>query len=197
MTDVRLTALRSALTDRSADYRAVVARSNEDRQAFIAAEDTQVEAETAQQVINLSALRVQQVTHVKIANLVTRCLAAIFDDPYSFELHFRQNRGRTEATIKLLKDGFERDDPLSQVGGGVNDVAAFALRLSALVLQRPPLRRVMVLDEPFRGLRGKVYRERVRGLLQSLAAELGVQLVVCCDHESYPQFLMGRVVEIG
>lgn len=197
MPDQRLVSYRRALTDRLADYRSAVTQQSNDRQAYIAAEDRQVEADTAQQIITLVSLQIQAVIHKKVANLVTRCLAAIFDDPYTFELEFRKNRGRTECNIKLSRDGNERDDPLSQVGGGVNDVVAFALRLSALILQRPPLRRLLILDEPFKGLRGRIYRERVRGLLDALANELGVQFVLCVDIESYPQFCLGRVIEIG
>jgi len=139
-------------------------------------------AEEAQRIVQEIAQRVQQIAHDHIARVVSKCLETIFDEPYKFILNFERKRGRTEANLIFERDG-ESVDPLSASGGGVVDVAAFALRLSCLILSKPPLRRFLALDEPFKfvaklGPEGEEYRERIRQLLEELSKELDVQFLM-------------------
>ena len=53
------------------------------------------------------------------------------------------------------------------------------------------------MDEPFSRIRGQENRRRMRGLVESLAADFGVQFVICIDATVYPEFLLGTVIEIG
>lgn len=76
----------------------------------------------------------------------------------------------------FIRDGQEID-PMSASGGGVIDVAAFALRLACLLLATPRPRRLLVLDEPFRFVSAK-YRPKIRALLLQLSEELGVQIIL-------------------
>jgi ABC-type Mn2+/Zn2+ transport system ATPase subunit len=85
---------------------------------------------------------------------------------------------------------------MEQAGIGQVEVAAFALRLASILLQRPPVRKLLVLDEPFKSIRGKHYKKRVRGLLLMLAERYGVQLILCADVEAYPELMLGSVVEV-
>ena len=148
-------------------------------------------AEEAQGLAQQIAAQVQQKAHDRIAGVVTRSLQAVFDDPYEFVIRFEQKRGRTEARMVFMRDGKEID-PLTASGGGVVDVAAFALRLSCLMLARPPLRRLLVLDEPFRFVSANL-RGRLRGLLESLSTELGVQIIMV-THQT--ELTTGTVVEL-
>ena len=91
----------------------------------------------------------------------------------------------------FTKGGVEVD-PMTASGGGVVDVAAFALRLSALALQRPPLRRTLILDEPFKFL-SEEYRSRVVDLLDLLSSEMGVQFIMVTHLK---EFEVGKVVNI-
>lgn len=133
---------------------------------------------------------IQNQAHERISKIVTKCLA-IFDDPYEFRIIFSRARGRTEARLVFERDGLEVD-PVEGSGLGVVDVAAFALRVACLVLRRPVLRRVLVLDEPFRFVSVE-YRPRVRSLLETLSRELGVQFVVV-THD--PQLRAGTVLSL-
>jgi len=148
--------------------------------------------EEAQALAQLVAQQIQSQAHSQIADTVTKCLEAVFDEPYIFKIQFERKRGKTEARLVFERDGLEVD-PLTASGGGVVDVAAFALRLSCLLLARPPVRRLLCLDEPFRfvsvGLRG-----RVRVLLENLADEMGVQILMV-THD--PQLRAGKVLKIG
>ena len=186
---------RRSLNTNLALYEAAVIQHAEDRRTLVQAEDKQAETEQAQLILQQAAQIVQQEAHVAISNVVTRCLA-LFDDPYTFHIDFERKRGKTEANLKFIREGMELDDPLEQAGGGCVELAAFALRLACLILQRPPLRRIIVADEPFKCIRGKQNRDRIRDMLVSLSKELEVQFLLCVDHEAYPQFILGSVVEV-
>lgn len=150
--------------------------------------------EQARAVLQAVAKRVQEKAHKQIQAVVSRCLAAVFDNPYTFEIRFEKKRGRTEARPVFVRDGHEYD-PEDGVGGGVLDVAAFGLRVAEVLMQRPAVRRLLILDEPFKfpSLR-KGYRERVRDLLVTLADELDFQIVIV-THD--PTFEVGWVVDLG
>lgn len=148
--------------------------------------------ERAQIVVQEVAAAVQQQAHRSLASVVTRCLEAVFDDPYEFRVDFVKRRGRTEAVLSFGRNG-TTVDPMTASGGGVVDVAAFALRLACLMLSRPRKRRLMVLDEPFRFV-SRDLRPRVKKLLETLAEEMGVQFVVV-THD--PVLTVGKMVELS
>lgn len=168
------------------------------RSAYLKAENALSAAEEAQKFVQALAQQIQAQVHKRIASVVTKCLEEVFlDDPYEFLIEFQQKRGRTEATLQLRRGKILLTDPLNEAGGGVIDVAAFALRLACLVLERPRKRLLLVLDEPFTKIRGKGNRQRMRGLVEMLSKEFGVQFIICIDHDAYPEFLLGDVVEIN
>jgi len=150
--------------------------------------------EEAQRIAQSVAQAIQQTVHRRIADVVSRCLLAVFDEPYSFKIEFDRKRGKTEAVMVFERGGAKLDDPLNEIGGGVVDVAAFALRLACLLLKRPAGRRMLVLDEPFKCLRGGQNRARTRVMLERLSEELGLQLLICTD---IPEYRLGTVVELG
>lgn len=145
----------------------------------------------AQVLFQKAAAIIQKEVHQKISTLVTRCMKAIFEENFEFIINFEQKRGKTEAQLIIKKDGNE-EDPLCGSGGEL-DVASFALRLSALLLQQPPLRRILILDEPFRCV-DAVKRPRLRKLLEALSSELNIQIVMI-THD--PTFQLGKVITIG
>lgn len=146
----------------------------------------------AQKIIQDVAQSVQEQVHYQIASVVTRCLEAVFgEDAYQFEIRFEQKRGKTEAQLLLTRNGMEID-PMKAAGGGVVDVTAFALRVVALMLQRPPIRKFLSLDEPCKHL-SKQYRPRFRQLLETLSEEMGIQIVMVTHSEEYAT---GKVIQI-
>ena len=148
-------------------------------------------AKRAQEVTQQIAQHTQATAHANIAGTVSRCLAAVFDDPYEFTIDFERKRGRTEARLGLRRGGL-CVDPLTAAGGGVIDVAAFALRLTALVLTHPQRRRLLILDEPFRFV-SREYRPRISAMLNTLAEELGVQFIMVTH---IPELVTGVVLEL-
>lgn len=188
--------LRVRIDGALAEYRHAKANVKEERQALAKAKSEVKDIEQAQKILQQVAQSVQQSAHEQISHVVTRCLKAIFgDDAYEFAIRFEQKRGKTEARLVFIRDGVEFD-PTYDIGDGVLEVASFALRLSALLLNRPPLRRLIILDEPFKNIRGKKYRERIRDLVVQLAEELDFQFIINIDVDAYPEFELERVIEL-
>ncbi len=192
-----MTKYRSKIDQYLADYRLASSTLSFEQQEWIKCQDDETNALEAQEIIQSVALRVQQEAHDKIASVVTECLEAVFDDAYEFEIRFERKRGRTEAQLVFVRGDLVLTDPINEAGGGVIDVAAFALRLACLVLQKPIRRRLLVLDEPFSRIRGEQNRQRMRGLLESFSEDFDVQMIINIDADSFPQFLLGTVVEVG
>jgi len=151
----------------------------------------------AKDIVLTIAEGIQAQVHKQVANLVTRCLQAVFGSEYRFDLIFEKKRGRSSARFVLTKEGQEYDDLLNEVGGGVVDVVSFGLRLSCVLLARPERRRLLVLDEPFKNLRGIEYRRRLRRMLKELSERLDFQFIINVDHQAYPEFVLGKVIEVG
>lgn len=191
---MNLEQVRTKVNRLLSDYKHAVKQVKEERVLLYRADDAVTYTEEAQRIVQHVAQAVQQKAHKRIASVVTRCLETVFDDPYEFRIEFERKRGRTEASIVFLRNGHTIRDLQGAVGGGVVAVAAFALRLACMVLSRPAVRRLVVLDEPFSHVHSPVYRERVKNMLETLSTEMDVQFVMVTgitDLES------GTVVEIG
>jgi len=145
--------------------------------ALIKAEDALSNADEALDIAQQISKNLQEHIHGQIAAVVTRCLESVFPDrPYEFKLTFERKRNKTECSLSFVRNGIEVD-PTTASGGGVVDVASFALRLAALLLSRPEKRRLVVLDEPFKFVSGG-YRDNVREMMETLAEEMGVQFIM-------------------
>ena len=137
------------------------------------------------------AQQVQESAHAQISGVVSRCLEAIFDEPYEFKIKFERKRGRTEAELVFCRDGMEID-PLDASGGGVVDVAAFALRVACLQLTSPGKRGLLVLDEPFKFV-SQEYRGRIQSLLEILTKEMKIQIIMVSHIE---ELKTGKLLEL-
>lgn len=190
MTDT--TQIRKRLDTALAQQKLAVAIAEKEATALAEATTAVADTTAAQHIIQQVAQAVQQEVHSRIAGVVTSCMSAVFDEPYAFDIRFERKRGRTEARLLFTRNGMEID-PLTASGGGVVDVAAFALRLACLALSNPPVRKVLIMDEPFRFVSAG-YRHRVRALIEQLSEEMGVQFVIVTHIISLE---IGEIVEIG
>ena len=164
-----------------------------ERAAMQEAKQDQQDALEAQRILQQIAQTIQQEAHKRIAEIVTKCLRSIFEeDAYEFKINFLRKRGRTEARLVFVRDGHEID-PRRAAGGGVVDVAAFALRIACLILSRPPVRRLIVADEPFKHLSAE-YRPRIASMIERLASDLKVQFVIVTHS---PELAVGKTIRIG
>lgn len=183
---------RSIVDDKLAEARAAKEAYLLEWDRLTTAEDVLTNTQEAQKVLQMVAQAVQQQAHERISGVVTRCLQAVFpDDPYEFKIVFEQKRNRTEARLVFLRAGHEVD-PLTASGGGAVDVAAFALRVSCIMLSQPPVRKVLFMDEPFRFVSVR-YRERVKAMLEALSKDLKMQFVYSTHME---ELKTGNVVQL-
>lgn len=158
-------------------------------ESLSAVSQKEVDVAEALSFVQQVAQTVQQQVHNQIANVVSHCLSAVFDEPYKFCILFERKRNRTEARLVFERNGIEVD-PLTASGGGVVDVAAFALRLSCMMLHKPVLRKILIMDEPFKFV-SENYQDRVRILLETL---MGVQFIMVTH---IPRLKCGSVIEIA
>lgn len=182
---------RSVVDHLLAERRTIKSRLKTERKSLIVVKERRQALLEAQTLCQAVATQIQTQAHKRIAELVTSCLA-IFEEPYEFKIDFKRARGKTEAILRFERDGVFVD-PLTASGGGVVDVAAFALRLACLVLRKPPLRRLLVLDEPAKHLSAE-YRPKFRAILERLSEELNVQIILV-THDR--RLRIGKVFEIG
>lgn len=148
----------------------------EEQESLIEARQKVKDAEESQRILQEIGQVSMERCHSKIADVVTTCLKSVFGpSTYDFKIIFEQKRGKTEARLVFLKHGYEHN-PLTESGGGCADIAGLALRLACLVLSRPQKRRVLILDEPFKGI-SPSYRPLVAPLLEELAERMNCQFI--------------------
>lgn len=175
-----------------ADYRHARFCVAADRAAVQTTRQTLADVTEARTVVQAVAKSVQQAVHDRVAGVVTRCLMAVFGEAgYEFRIVFETKRGKTDARFVFVRDGKEFD-PRDGVGGGVLDLAAFALRLTAIVVKRPRRRRLLVCDEPFKHLSVK-YRPAARELLEALADEMDFQVIQITHSE---ELACGKIIRL-
>jgi len=150
-----------------------------------------VHTKEAQKIVQQVAATIQSEAHKRIASVVSRCLKAVFDRPYRFKITFEKRRGKTDAVLSFCRGEVEVD-PSTAAGGSVVDVAGFALRVACLILARPKLRPLLVLDEPFKHL-DELNQMRVRSMLEVLSDEMKIQFILVTHSQNLEA---GKVVKI-
>lgn len=184
--------LHSASRKALFEYNAARLHAKSERRVLADSKKRLADAKTAQLVLQTVAAAVQTKAHAQVSAVVTRCIQTVFPDAgYSFRIKFERKRGKTEAKLVFVKCGTEID-PTSADSGGVTQVAAFGLRLAALLLATPRKRKLLVLDEPFSCVSAG-HRPRLASLLEALSAEMGVQIILV-THD--PELRVGKVIEV-
>lgn len=184
--------MRRKLNKLLSEHALLTRQVEEEKKLLTEAESHVIHVQEAQQILQGLAEGIQNLANTKIAEIVTRCLQAIFGDEYEFRIRFEKKRNRTEATLYLSNSLGQEIDPISSVGGGIIDVLSFAIRLACLTLTRPQRHKLLILDEPFRFV-SKTYRPAIRELLKQLSRELDVQIVMVTHSE---EFMIGKVIDM-
>jgi DNA repair exonuclease SbcCD ATPase subunit len=138
--------------------------------------------EKAQAFIQLKAQETQNQLSIQVGDIVQLALDTCFPDEFEFKLEFEPKRGKTEAVLKLMKDGFDID-PLESCGGGVADIESFGLRIAAWSLSQT--NNVISLDEPFRFL-----SENLKPLASEVLSELSKRLKLQFIIQTHDQTIM-------
>lgn len=153
-------------------------------QDLIALNRRQDKAIKAREVINHVAKATQEELEEQLANLVTMCLATIFDDPYQFKIRFEHRRNTIETDLLFIKDG-EECKPIDSSGGGALDTASFGLRVGLWTLN--PNRPVFILDEPFKNLSIDKH-EKASVICKELCDELKIQIIMVSHSENILEY---------
>ena len=120
-----------------------------------------------------------------IESMVTTALQAVFEEDYQFIIDFDIKRNKPEAKISLkLRE--EETDPKDSCGGGVLDVASFALRVVLWSIENPKSSNVIILDECFKFLHGKM--ENASQLLKKLSKDLNIQFIIVSQLDELTQY---------
>lgn len=136
----------------------------------------------ALEIIQVTAKITQQQLEIHISELVSLALEAVFPSPYKMVLKFETRRNRSEADLLLQDENGNLLNPMDAVGGGVVDVAAFALRIALWSLKQPRPRAVMIMDEPLRFL-SKDLQPRAGIMISEISKKLGIQFVIVSHEE--------------
>lgn len=184
------TTLRRQLNSLITKRNQCIATINEEKAQVKDSKQLVEDVQAAQKHLQDIAQQLQQSAHKQIAKVVSKCLSAVFKEPYELRIEFEQKRGRTEAKFVYLREGRKINPRVTS--GGVLEVAGLALRLASLILTLPPTRRFLALDEPFRGL-SKSNLQKMAVLVETLADDLDVQLLIV-THD--PELQAGKVVQL-
>lgn len=187
---MQIETLRRELNKKIITHKHLWQKIQDEEKALTRLEEKIKHIQEAQQHLQGLAKAVQQQAHKQIARIVSKCLGTVFDDRYKLEIEFVQLRGKTEAKLLYRKNGYEVDPLLTS--GGVLDVSALALRLANLVLSDPPLRKLLILDEPFVGVDVNNL-PKVCAVIEALSMELGVQFLIVTHSE---QLQIGKVIRL-
>ncbi len=140
----------------------------------------------ALEIVKLVGLKTQKALEYHLAEQVSLAQAAIFDDPYSLEIHFHEKRGQSEAELFYSREDLTirpiGPNGQSRVGWGTIDVGAFALRIGYLTMRQDKnIRRVVLLDEPFARLKGYAANTRALALMNEIAESMNIQIIMISD----------------
>ncbi len=133
----------------------------------------------AKEIIKLVGLKTQQQISYNISEITTMALHAVLDNPYDLEIEFVERRDKTECDIWLTRDGVKTKPVYT--GGGAKDVASFALRIASWTMQKPRSRSTLILDEPFKHLKGEKANRRMLDMIHQISEKLGIQIIMISD----------------
>ncbi len=135
--------------------------------------------EQALEIIKSVGIKTQAQLSYNISEIVGMAMEAVLDNPYDIELDFIDKRNKPECNIYFVR-GKKRIEPFF-AGGGAQDVAAFALRIATWSMQLTKSRNILILDEPFKLLKGEAANKRMLEMVREVSKRLGLQIIMVAD----------------
>lgn len=134
----------------------------------------------AREIVRKVAVQTQSQLSYNISEISTLAIESVITkDPYKLVIDFVERRNKTECDIMFEREG-NKIDPYS-AGGGAIDIAAFALRVSSWTMKRPQFDNVLILDEPFKHLKGSEANTRMLQMVKEISEKLGLQIIMVSD----------------
>lgn len=113
-----------------------------------------------------------------ISDVVSLALNSVLEEPCEFVLKFTTKANRTQCEMGLRMNGVVLK-PYFANGGGVVDLAAFALRVALLGLYGGRAENILILDEPFKFLNPpKKMLPKAAKMLKMISQELNLQILM-------------------
>lgn len=151
------------------------------RSSYVKAHRDLILSEKARSIIQIVAKNTQDNLRFHITGLGTMVLEAVFGKGMALDLTFEEKGGKTEASIRFKYEGSNGStDPLEADSGGASDLAAFALRCSLWSMNRPKLRPLLVLDEPFKNINDptREMHKKAAEMVKRISETLGIQFII-------------------
>ena len=155
--------------------------------------------EQAREIIREVGQRTQEQLSVHISDIATMALNAVFSEPYELIVEFVPRRNKTECDIYFIREE-NKVKPLEASGIGAVDVAAFALRIASWSMQLPRTRPLLLLDEPFKHLKGIEPNKQVLEMIHEISCKMGIQIITVSDERIPREDIMeaaDRVFEVS
>jgi DNA repair exonuclease SbcCD ATPase subunit len=143
--------------------------------------------EQALEIIKEVGLKTQQQLQFQIGNITTLALEAVFDNPYELKVEFVERRNKTECDLFFVRKDGKTLDPLEGSGGGVIDIASFALRIASWYMQIPRTRNIIILDEPMRFV-SEDLQEKASEMIKKLSEKLKIQFIIITHEERLTEY---------
>ena len=148
--------------------------------------------EEAQVFLQKVAQATQEQLRVHIKDIVQLCLDSIWPGEVGFDLIYEVKRGKTEARLVFIIDG-EEVEPLDSDGGGLVDIASFALRIAVWTLGNT--RNTIILDEPMKHLSDNL-QPLAAEIIKELSQKLRLQ-VIMITHRKELTGIADKVFEVS
>jgi len=137
-------------------------------------------SEKARTIMQIVAQETQQELEYRLSEMVSLCLKSVFPNPYELVVKFVTRREKAECDLLFKRHDLLRK-PKEASGIGSVDVGAFGLRIASWSLSKPRTRPLLLLDEPFKHLKGIDANIKVIQMVKALSKKLGLQIVMISD----------------
>lgn len=135
----------------------------------------------------------QQKTVKQIEKIITQLYQYVFnsDDEVVIDLDVKRAYPEAHILIKTQKGGKSvMLDPVEEEGGGKVDIISLGLRVAGLLLFKPSLNKVLILDEPLKDVStslttSKAYRQRTAEFLKTLCQDYGIQIIIVTHEQDF------------
>jgi ABC-type iron transport system FetAB ATPase subunit len=113
----------------------------------------------------------------KISQIVTDALQTVKDKNLEFKMQLNVERNQPSLEMKILnKLNGQEYSILDSFGGGISDIISMTLRIALLVLWKPKLSKVLILDEVGKFISVKD-QELLAEFIKQISNKLGIQFV--------------------
>jgi len=134
----------------------------------------------AAELIRQTQTQTHQQIKYQIAEAGTLILKTIFENPPKIHIEFETKRNQTECKILFEKNG-QMYLPTDENGLGAADIAGFGLRIAIWSLPARPTSCVIIMDEPFKHLKGSTANKLAIQAVKRISREFDMQIIMVSD----------------